>query len=277
MKEAHALASQYELALGVLPFRGLPGDAISRGVGSSVEFQDFRPYVPGDDPRHIDWNAVARTDQLIVRLHREEVRLSVDVLLDASRSFSGPKAERAATAAHLFALLGRSAGARVAVWTLGDEIDCRREDFEPMLTRLAFEGKRSLTDLLERRGLSLSPGSVRILISDFLFPHDATTLFARIGRGAGAVAFLQVLSKEERAPSGEGHFRMIDVETGEERPLVVSTASIERYAGRLRRLQEGLSSICRAHRGAFAVLPAEETVEAWCRGPLLEAGVVCSR
>ena len=46
---------------------------MGRGPGSSLEFLDFRDYVPGDDLRHVDWRAYARTDSLKVRLFREEV------------------------------------------------------------------------------------------------------------------------------------------------------------------------------------------------------------
>ena len=98
---ALSLAAKYKFVLPVSPFRGLPGDHLAKGVGSSVEFQDFRHYVPGDDPRHIDWNAVGRTDQLIIRLHKEEVRLRVDLLLDTSRSLALGEAEMARRAAQV--------------------------------------------------------------------------------------------------------------------------------------------------------------------------------
>ena len=40
---------------------GAPGDHRTRHRGSGQEFQDHRPYVPGDDLRRVDWMAFART------------------------------------------------------------------------------------------------------------------------------------------------------------------------------------------------------------------------
>ena len=44
------------------------------GTGSSLDFQDHRAYSPGDDPRHINWQAYARTGSYTMKLFREEVR-----------------------------------------------------------------------------------------------------------------------------------------------------------------------------------------------------------
>jgi uncharacterized protein (DUF58 family) len=56
------------------------------GTGSSLDFQDHRPYVPGDDPRHIDWQAYARSGHYTMKLYREEVHPLADLVLDASPS-----------------------------------------------------------------------------------------------------------------------------------------------------------------------------------------------
>ena len=68
-------------------FRGrMKGERRSPRKGQSVEFADFRAYVPGDDLRSIDWNLYARLDRLIVKLFLEEEDLHFYVLVDASRS-----------------------------------------------------------------------------------------------------------------------------------------------------------------------------------------------
>ncbi len=64
----------------------LPGERRSKRRGRSVEFDDFRTYVPGDDPRHIDWNVYARLDRLFIKLFREDEDLSVQIAVDASPS-----------------------------------------------------------------------------------------------------------------------------------------------------------------------------------------------
>ncbi|MGP1310221.1 MAG: DUF58 domain-containing protein, partial [Phycisphaerales bacterium] len=64
----------------------LVGERRSKRRGRSVEFDDYRDYAPGDDPRFIDWNALARLDRLVIKLFLEEQDLAVHVLLDASAS-----------------------------------------------------------------------------------------------------------------------------------------------------------------------------------------------
>jgi uncharacterized protein (DUF58 family) len=52
----------------------------------SAEFADYRPYVPGDEIRAVDWKAVARTDRLYVKLFRKETDMSAYLLVDRSAS-----------------------------------------------------------------------------------------------------------------------------------------------------------------------------------------------
>ncbi len=57
----------------------------------SAEFADYRPYVPGDEIRAVDWKAVGRTDRLYVKLFRKETDMSAYLVVDrsASMGFSG--------------------------------------------------------------------------------------------------------------------------------------------------------------------------------------------
>ena len=84
--EALALGRSYRLALLEAPRRGLAGSTLGAGPGSSQEFHDRRVYAAGDYVRHLDWRAFARTDQLLVRLHTEEIAPELDILVDASAS-----------------------------------------------------------------------------------------------------------------------------------------------------------------------------------------------
>lgn len=56
--------------------------------GFSVEFAEYRPYQPGDDPRYIDWKIAARTDRWVVRQYEEETNLRATLVLDVSRSMA---------------------------------------------------------------------------------------------------------------------------------------------------------------------------------------------
>ncbi len=55
---------------------------------TSAEFADYRPYVPGDEIRALDWRAYARTDRDYIKLFRKETDMRCHILLDASRSMA---------------------------------------------------------------------------------------------------------------------------------------------------------------------------------------------
>src|ERR1700760_3055758 len=79
--------------LAVLVQSGAGGERVSRRRGSSAEFQDHRPYAPGDDLRRVDWAAFARTGEPVLKLFRAEEDSLLRLLLDASasRGFGAPK------------------------------------------------------------------------------------------------------------------------------------------------------------------------------------------
>src|SRR3982751_5764879 len=64
----------------------LKGERRSKRRGESVEFADHRPYVYGDDLRHIDWNIFGRLDKLFLKLFLEEEGLSLHIVIDCSAS-----------------------------------------------------------------------------------------------------------------------------------------------------------------------------------------------
>src|SRR5439155_22225931 len=68
-------------------FRGrMKGERRSKRKGQSVEFADYRQYVPGDDLRFIDWNVFARLERLYLKLFLEEEDLHFYALVDMSTS-----------------------------------------------------------------------------------------------------------------------------------------------------------------------------------------------
>ncbi len=56
--------------------------------GFSVDFMEYRPYIPGDDPLRIDWKLFARTDRLYVKEYEDETNTRMHLLVDVSRSMS---------------------------------------------------------------------------------------------------------------------------------------------------------------------------------------------
>ena len=109
-------------------FRGrMKGERRSRRKGQSVEFADFRNYVPGDDVRFIDWNTYARLDRLFLKLFLEEEDLHFYALIDASASmdFGDPtKLHFAKQLAAALGFIGLARGDRVKIETLGLRPSC---------------------------------------------------------------------------------------------------------------------------------------------------------
>ena len=72
----------------------LVGDSVQQGLrqscrrGFSTEFSDYKPYVPGDDPRFLDWHVYARTDRLLTKQFEAETSLESWLVLDATQSMA---------------------------------------------------------------------------------------------------------------------------------------------------------------------------------------------
>ena len=91
---------------------------IARGEGS--EFESLREYVPGDDPRHVDWRASARRGRLIVRQFQTERRHTLIVAIDTGRLMAAKigddsKLDRAVECGIALARASREYGDRVGL------------------------------------------------------------------------------------------------------------------------------------------------------------------
>jgi uncharacterized protein (DUF58 family) len=91
----------------------MAGAYLSVFKGRGMEFDEVRPYVPGDDVRTIDWNVTARTGEAHVKRFVEERELTVMLLVDVSGSqeFGSGRRSKLEAAVELSALLALSAAA----------------------------------------------------------------------------------------------------------------------------------------------------------------------
>ena len=89
----------------------LAGEYVSVFKGGGIEFEEVRPYVPGDDVRTIDWNVTARTGEPFVKRFVEERQLTLLLMADisASQDFGSASRSKREAAAELCALLAFSA------------------------------------------------------------------------------------------------------------------------------------------------------------------------
>jgi len=236
--------------------------------GGGVEFEESRPYVPGDDVRHLDWNALARTGSPYVKRFREERDQTVLLALDVSRSmaFGSAGRSKAALAAHAAALLAGAAmraGDRVGLasfaGTLREELAPERGERRlfPLLSRLARaasspDGVGDLAAALAGAGALLGRHAVVVVLSDFrdegLFedpaPGRARLELLRLARRHDVVAAVVEDPRELELPAA-GSLRVADAERGGRFfRLRTDPATRERYrtaaAARRRRLERAL-------------------------------------
>ncbi|HRV82145.1 MAG TPA: DUF58 domain-containing protein, partial [Planctomycetota bacterium] len=99
--ELVARVRQVELYTHRLVSTALAGSWRSTFRGQGVEFEEVRPYQPGDDVRSIDWNVTARTGEPFVKAFREERELCLQLVVDTSLSMdfgTGVRSKRDAAA-----------------------------------------------------------------------------------------------------------------------------------------------------------------------------------
>lgn len=276
--EVQQAADTYQFGLPRVPAAGRSGELLGRGAGSSLEFQEYRQYVPGDDIRHLDWAAYARSDTLMVRLYREEISPRTEVLLDASLSMTSGgevKPRVARQLAALFALLSGRLGGRPAVVPLADGSPVPLGlDGLHLLATLPFTGRSAMTELLDANLVPLKGQAVRIVISDFLFPHDPVAMIRRLAAGASALWVIQLLNVWEAQPTAQGGRRLVDIETGSDADIVLDRRAVAAYLSRLLLLQEELLKNCRRVHGTFLTMIADRGLESLCRNELSAAGML---
>ena len=155
--------------------------SIFRGRG--MEFDEVRPYLPGDEVRTIDWNVTARTGQPYVKRYVEERELTVMLLVDASGSgdFGSEGKFKRELAAEIASVLSFSATTnkdKVGLMIFTDKVELyipprkgRRHVLRLIRELLAFEPEGDGTDIklaLDSINQILKRRSIVFLVSDFL-------------------------------------------------------------------------------------------------------------
>ncbi len=282
--EARARAAAWRFVVPATVRGGLAGERLGRGSGASLEFEDRRVYVPGDDVRHIDWPAYARTDQLQVRVYREEIVPRLELVVDGSASMAvdETKAHHLVDLAAFLVEAARNASLDVRVVAVRD----RPELLEParfLADGVTCDGRGSLLQLLPAVIGMLRPRALVCVISDFLFPHAAPELVRPLLARAGPLTLLQLLGAEDLLPP-PGAARLTDAEDNSTLEVVLDAPTVARYAERRQRLSEGLAHECRRGGATFVELaigprgPREpDALPAWCRNELAPRRVIAPK
>jgi len=273
--EAFAEAEAWRLARTERARRGAAGSRLGAGTGSSLEFQDRRAYAPGDDVRHLDWRAFARTDELLVRVYREEIQPRVELVVDTSRSMA-VSADKARVLVDLTVFLARCAraeGQHVTVLALGDAPRVVAPD-ELDERGLELDARTPLAAALEAARPLLRPAAQRLVLSDFLSPFDASALVRTLAARAGPLTLLQLLDRSDVEPPRGRALRLVDAETDRTVDLVLDPDTVARYVERRERLTAELARECRRATGTFVELTCERALDELVRGELAPARVV---
>ena len=278
-REIQEALGRYRLARPQASALRRGGELLGRGSGSSREIQDYREYHPGDDPRHLDWAAYGRSDTPMVRLYREEISPRLQILLDASVSMTAGSPTKPLVARQLamtLALLSAGLGDAPRIVMLDDERPLRV--FEPSefdrLSALSWEGRASLPDLLQTTALPPAKHARRIVVSDFLYPHDPAALVGRLAVDASALVLIQVLAQFEADPPLLGGRKLVDVESREFDDQRLDEETVANYKRRLRALQRGLAEEARRHGARFVLVVSDGKLDAVCRENLCAAGIL---
>lgn len=200
--------------------------------GPSSEFADHKSYGQGDDPKHIDWRVLARTDKYFIKRYEDETNLRVYLALDRSASMGYRSEEDGVTkfqfACHLAAALGYvivKARDSVGLFLHGEKVDVKMDSgnsFQHLNNLLKHvqshppsEGTAIAKTLHEIAG-SVRRRALIVVISDLLGDEAAINVaLAHLRKQRHDVIVFQTLDPAEIDLTFKKGCELRDLETGE--------------------------------------------------------------
>lgn len=244
--------------------------------GFSVEFAEYRQYLPGDDLSTLDWKVFARTDRHYVKKFEEETNLDCHLLLDvsASMAYRGgaamPKVEYGSVlAASLAYLMSRQRDATGLI-QFDDKITARLpasarpghlHSILLALDRLTPGARSNVGRPLHQLADALSKRSLAVLISDLLDdPAEVVSGLKHLRfRGTDVIVF-QVLDPYELHFPFKGASRFTDVESADE--ITADPARVrEAYLEAMQALRTGYEKDLRSHGIDFLTLDTSKPLD----------------
>jgi uncharacterized protein (DUF58 family) len=264
----------------------MKGERRSPRKGQSVEFADFRNYVPGDDLRFVDWNSFARLEKLFLKMFLEEEDLHFHALIDASASmeFGEPtKLRYAAQLAAALGFVGLVRGDRVKIETLGQPAHRPAP---------VFRGRKSLWRMVEHlEGIAggetatltegvknfciRNPGrGIVVLLSDLMDKTGYEPALRLLLARDLDVYVIQVLSAAEIDPDVSGDLKLIDCEDSDVAEVSVTPALLARYRQTFTAFTDQARRYCTARGIVYLLARNEVRVEDLVGGYLRNRGLV---
>jgi uncharacterized protein (DUF58 family) len=197
--------------------------------GSSVEFAEYRKYVPGDDLRRLDWRAYGRSDRFFVKEFEADTNLRLCVVLDTSGSMdygsSGVTkldyARRIAGAlGHLALQQGDAVGLACVAGGIIRNIPPRRNPSHLMaildvLEQARPEGQTQLVTVLHELAETISQRALVVILSDlFVDPEELRSCFQHLRFRKHDTAVFHLLDQAELRFDFRRPMRFLDMEGG---------------------------------------------------------------
>jgi len=258
--------------------------------GGRIEFADYREYSPGDDFRHIDWNVLSRTNDLVVKQFERDEQYLITLLLDRSASMAFPqeddspsKIEYGAACLAALAYIGLAARQRVEMATFAGgscewfPVGSDKSRIFGLIDRLrALEtgGTTSMAPALEGTFERSRQPCLIVLVTDLLDEGRSRETLATLAAKGFDISILHVVSRDEVEPAARGRMRLRDAETGDIVSLRITDADAAEYRRAFRNFGEDWSSFCGKHDVRFLSTTTDTPFEDFIMKYLRHGGLV---
>jgi uncharacterized protein (DUF58 family) len=234
--------------------------------GHSVDFADHRPYVAGDDLRHLDWKVLGRSDRLVLKRYEAETDLGCTLVVDGSASM-GYRGDRAAMSKYNYAatlaasmaylILQQQDRAGLVIFSeqaLMEHKPGRTGQLERICRALEKHTPNNGTDAVKAMEHLVQPAyhkGLVIVFSDFLSePATITDTLDRLRHRGHDVALVWILDPDEVDLDVATVSRFEGLE--DDGVLTAEPRSLrEAYAQQVQAHRQALQKLCRARKFAF--------------------------
>ncbi len=198
--------------------------------GSSLEFAQYRKYVPGDDTRRMDWRAWGRSDRFYIKEFEADTNLRLCLIVDTSGSLNfavdgqskiGYMKSLAGSLAYLTSRQGDAVGLYCTGADFHTEIRPKRSAphlrlILDELSAMKAEGETGLADSLHKAAENISQRALVVVISDFYIePEVLKSCFQHLRFRKHDVTVFHLLDQSEVDFDFDRPTRFVDMEGGE--------------------------------------------------------------
>ncbi|AEE96730.1 DUF58 domain-containing protein [Mahella australiensis] len=262
------------------------GNRKSGAKGSSVEFSDYKEYVPGDDFRRIDWNAYARFERLFIKLFTEERETVVTVFLDCSKSMDWGQPNKGFFAKQIAAALvyiALSNFDRAAVSAVNQKARASMKALSGkqsfwralrFIDDIAFDGKTGLSGAIKSyEGLGSKSG-ISIILTDLFSEDGYKDGIKYLQYKKQDVTIIHILAPQELEPPWQDSVRLLDIEGYEYRDITIKQDVLSAYRKALDDFIDDNRRFCYEHGVHYIPVSSAAGVDRVIFDNLFKMGVV---